>query len=432
MSEDGRPSIATMRRYTWMNILTGFLVWGVALAGVSMMMPIMYGTISQDMGWTISQTTSFMAIKSAVSGIAGLFAGGLIVKFGLKRVFVQSVVVIGLATLGLYFVSNLPIFYALAAVSGLASILALIAVQVTLAKWHSASIGRITGVAMLGGAVAGAIVPLATAFGLQNFGWHVTAAAAGVLVLTVVLGAAIFLFREAPEAYGYTADELDPGPAGGKRKVSGAMATDAGPEFRSIFKTRQFILLIIAATLSGAISNGVNEYIPLFVERQANLGAYMAALGFTIVLVISGLGKILFGWVFDRFSTKGVAACWALCGVAVLLSFPVAGLVTFLIFMLVRGVSHGGVVVQAPVLARHLYGIKPIAQVIALLNAAFHMGSALGIWAIGIGVDLTGGFGIPFTAVALTAGVCALIGLRLEPRYWAGYTAPRTPAHAGG
>jgi MFS family permease len=416
-----------------MNVLTGFLVWGVALAGVSMMMPIMYGSISQDMGWTITQTTSFMAIKSAVSGVAGLFAGGLIMKFGLKRVFVQAVIVVGLATLGLYFVSSLPIFYALAAISGFASILSLIAVQVTLAKWHSASIGRITGVAMLGGAAAGAVVPLATAFGLQNFGWHVTAAAAGALVLTVVLGAAIFLFRETPEAYGYTADELDPGPAGGKgARGRSQAATDAGPEFRSIVKTRQFILLIVAAALSGAISNGVNEYIPLFVERQANLGAYMAALGFTIVLVISGLGKILFGWVFDRLSTKGVAACWALCGVAVLLSFPVAGLATFLIFMLVRGVSHGGVVVQAPVLARHLYGIKPIAQVIAFLNAAFHMGSALGIWAIGIGVDLTGGFGIPFIAVALTAGVCALIGLQLEPRYWAGYTARRTPAHAGG
>ena len=420
MREDGRPSIATMRRYTWMNVLTGFLVWGVALAGVSMMMPIMYGSISQDMGWTISQTTSFMAIKSAVSGVAGLFAGGLIMKFGLKRVFVQAVIVVGVATLGLYFVSNLPIFYALAAISGFASILSLIAVQVTLAKWHSASIGRITGVAMLGGAAAGAIVPLATSFGLQNFGWHVTAAAAGALVLTVVLGAAIFLFRETPEAYGYTAEELDPGPAGGKgAKGRSQAATDAGPEFRSIVKTRQFIMLIVAAALSGAISNGVNEYIPLFVERQANLGAYMAAGG-------------LFGWVFDRFSTKGVAACWVLCGVAVLLSFPVAGLATFLIFMLVRGVSHGGVVVQAPVLARHLYGIKPIAQVIAFLNAAFHMGSALGIWAIGIGVDLTGGFSIPFIAVALTAGVCALIALRLEPKYWAGYTAPRAPAHAGG
>lgn len=428
MSEDSRPSIATMRRYAWMNILTGFLVWGVALAGVSMMMPIMYGTISQDMGWTISQTTSFMAIKSAVSGVGGLFAGSLIVRFGVKPVFIQSVAVIGVATLMLYFVSNLPIFYLLAAISGFASILSLIAIQVTLAKWHSASIGRITGVAMLGGAAAGTIVPLATAYGLAHFGWHATAAFAGVLVLIFVLTSAIFLFRENPANYGYTAEELDPGPGGAQAARSANAAAEAGPAFRDLLRTRQFILLMVAAILSGAISNGVNEYIPLFVERQANLGAYMGALGFTIVIVLSGVGKILFGWVFDRFSNRGVAACWALCGIAVLLAFPVTGFVTFLMFTLVRGLSHGGVVVQAPVLARHLYGIKPIAQVIAFLNAAFHLGAAVGIWAIGFGVDVTGGFTIPFIAVAVAAAICAFIGLGLEPKFWAGYKAKQQNA----
>lgn len=421
MSEDGRPSIGTMRRYAWMNILTGFLVWGIALAGVSMMMPIMYGSISKDMGWTITQTTSFMAIKSAVSAVGGLFAGGLIVRFGLKRVFVQSVMIVGVATFLLYFVNNLPVYYALAALSGFASILSLIAIQVTLAKWYSGSLGRMTGIAMLGGAVAGAVVPLATAYGREHFGWHATMAAAGVLVLVFVASSAIFLFRETPQAYGWTAEEIDPGPVGGKGARSAAMATDAGPEFRSILKSRQFILLIIATALSGAISNGVNEYVPLLVERHANLGAYLGALGFTIVLVLSGVGKIMFGWVFDRFSTKGVAACWALCGVAVLLTFPLSGMVTFLMFTTVRGLSHGGVIVQAPVLARHLYGIKPIAQVIAFLSAAFHLGASAGIWAIGFGVDLTGGFTIPLIAVTVVAAVCALIGLGFEPRYWAGY-----------
>jgi MFS family permease len=75
---------------------------------------------------------------------------------------------------------------------------------------------------------------------------------------------------------------------------------DPGPEFSSFLRSRQFILLIVAAAMSGVISNGINEYIPLFIERHTSLGAYVAALGFTIVIVISGLGKILFGWVFDR------------------------------------------------------------------------------------------------------------------------------------
>ena len=429
MTGADRIPIEQVRRYARMNIVAGFLIWGIALAGVSMMMPIMYNTISQDMHWTVSQTTSFMAIKSAVSALGGLFAGGLFVKFGLKRVFVPSIVTVGASTCLLYFVNNLPVYYILAAASGFASILCLIAIQVTLAQWYSGSLGRITGFAMLGGAVAGLVVPMATSFGLHRYGWHVTTGVGGIIVLVFLTLAVVLLVRETPEAYGYTAEELDPGH--GKRGAPAAgQPIDHGPEFSSFLKTKQFALLIVATALSGVISNSINEYIPLFIERHTNLGSYVAALGFTIVLVISGLGKILFGWVFDRFSTKGVSLCWAICGIAAMLTFPLAGFASFLVFTVVRGISHGGVVVQAPVLARHIYGVKSLPQVISLLGASFHLGASAGIAAIGLGVDLTGGFTIPFIIVAVLAFVAAALGLRFEPKYWSGYTghkdAPQT------
>lgn len=419
-----RLPIERVRRYARMNIAAGFLIWGVALAGVSMMMPIMYNTIAHDMHWTVAQTTSFMAIKSIVSALGGLFAGGLIVRFGLKRVFMPSILTVGVATTLLYFVQSLPVYYALAAISGFTSILALIGIQVTLARWYSASLGRVTGFAMLGGAAAGVVVPIATTLGLHHLGWHATAGIAGLVVLVGVGGALNFLVHESPEAYGYTATELDPGKAGSARPVTAAgTPADAGEEFATFKRSRPFILLILAAAMSGVISNSINEYIPLFIERHTNLGAYVAAMGFTIVLVISGLGKILFGWVYDRFSTRGVALCWALCGVAALLTFPLSGMVTFVLFTVVRGVSHGGVVVQAPVLARHIYGVRPLPQVISLLNAAFHLGAASGIAAIGFAVDATGGFTVPFIVVTVIAFTAALIGLQFKPRYWAGYTA---------
>lgn len=413
-----RLPIERVRRYARMNIIAGFLIWGVALAGVSMMMPIMYNSIVKDMGWSVAQTTSFMAIKSAVSAIGGLFAGGLIVRFGLKQVFMPSVVAIGLATAALYFVASLPVYYLLASISGFASIVALIGIQVTLARWYSASLGRVTGFAMLGGAAAGLIVPMATSFGLAHLGWHATSGIAGLIVLFGLGIGVNFLIHESPEAYGYTSDELDPG-----KSPAAAGAPPAGEDFASFKTSRQFIMLIIAAGLSGVISNGINEYIPLFIERHTDLGSYIAAMGFTIVLVISGVGKIVFGWVFDRMSTRGVALCWALCGIAALLTFPLSGMATFLMFTLVRGVSHGGVVVQAPILARHIYGVKPLPQVISLLNATFHLGAAAGIAAIGFGVDMTGGFTIPFIVVTVIAFATALMGLQFKPRYWSGYAA---------
>ncbi|KAJ8138030.1 hypothetical protein OY671_008757, partial [Metschnikowia pulcherrima] len=225
---------------------------------------------------------------------------------------------------------------------------------------------------MSGGAVAGTVVPMATTSGSGQLGWHATAGMAGLIVSVVSSLAVNFLVHETPEAYGYTADESDPGKAApGKPGVAG-QAPDPGPEFSSFSRSRQFISSIVAAAMSGVISNGIHEYIPSFIERHTSLGAYVAASGFTIVIVISGLGKISFGWVFDRLSTRGVASCWASCGVAASLTFPSAGLATFSMFTIVRGVSHGGVIVQAPVLARHMYGVRSSPQVISSLSAAFH------------------------------------------------------------
>lgn len=422
MATGERIGIEQVRRYARMNIIVGILVWGVALAGISMMMPITYNSIAKDMGWSVAQTTSFMAIKSGVSAVGGLFAGGLIVRFGMKRVFIPSLIAIGLSTAMLFFVRTLPTYYGLAAISGFASIQCLVAIQVTLARWYAASLGRMTGIAMLGGAAAGFIVPMATTLGLKYYGWHATFGMAGLFVLFVVTITISFLIHESPETYGYTAAELDPGTAGAEAARK-QLAVGPGPAFSEIRRTREFWLLIIAAGLSGIISNSINEYIPLFIERNTNLGAYVAALGFTIVIVISGLGKILFGWVFDRLSTRGIALCWALCGVAALLTFPLTGLVTFLMFTVLRGLSHGGVVVQAPVLARHIYGTRALPQVIALVGAAFHLGASAGIAAIGFGVDATGGFTIPFIVVTVIAFVAAFIALQFEPKYWPGYVA---------
>lgn len=420
--EIARLPIATVRRYAYLNVVASFLVWGFALAGISMMMPVMYDSIAKDTGWTLGQTTSFMVIKSLVSALTGLLVGSMFIRFGLKRVYIVSLAAIGLSTSLLFFAKSLPIYYAAAALSGFFSINCNIAFQVTLARWFSARLGSITGTALLGGAVAGAIVPLTTTYMVQQYGWHVTSGVAGLIVLLVLTTLVALLAHESPEAYGYTSDEIDPPKGGAQPAATPAVAgPPPGEEFRNMLRSPRFYVLLAAVFASGAFSNGINEHTALFLSHHADLGKYMAALGFTMVMVISAFGKIAFGWIFDRISTRGVALCWLLCAVAVALAFPVAGPVTFITFTLFRGLAQGGVVVQQPILARHMFGVKPVAQTIAFLMAAFHLGAAAGIGLIGLGYDMTGSYTVPFIGVIVTALVASGIALTFKPKYWAGY-----------
>jgi hypothetical protein len=112
--------------------------------------------------------------------------------------------------------------------------------------------------------------------GLRQLGWHATAGMAGLIVLVVLSLAVNFLVHETPEATAtpptnWTWWHAAPG------KPELRVAPDPGPEFSSFLRS-QFILLIVAAAMSGVISNGINEYIPLFIERHTSLGACVAAL----------------------------------------------------------------------------------------------------------------------------------------------------------
>jgi MFS family permease len=362
-----------------------------------------------------------MMVKSFFSGFVGLLAGLFFSQRTMKSVYVAAVMVCGLATALLYFVHDLWAYYAIAALSGTAGIVAGIALQVSLARWFSARLGQATGFALLGGAMAGLTVPLGMTYLVEAYGWRAASGIAGLAVMGPLAVAVLILSHDSPERYGSSAEELDPPAKGSEHPVS---QIGEGEDFRDILRSRAFWFAMIAIFCSGAVDGGVNEHTPLFLARQGNYGSYMAALGLTGVIAIGGLGKIAFGWLFDRFSTRGVALCWLLGGAATALAFPVAGMATFLAFMIARGLAHGGIVVDIPIVAKHLFGAKSVGRVIAFLSAASHIGTGAGAGAVGFAYDLLGNYDIPFAFMIGLSVVSTALILSIAPRYWVGYRAP--------
>jgi len=389
------------------------------VAGVSMMVTVSYKPIMQEMHWSNEQTTAFMAIKSLVSALTGLLIGHAFVSFGLKRVYVIALAAIGLSTSMLYFAHTLSVYYLAAAVSGFFSIICNIAYQVTLARWFTARLGQMMGYAVLGAAFAALVVPVSTAYFVKQYGWHVTFGLAGLFVLVVLTTLVGLLAHESPERYGYSADEIDPPKTGAPARGASA-GPPAGDDFRAMLRMPRFYILCACVFASGAFSNGINEHTTLFLAER-HLGAYAAAGGFTMVMVLSALGKVCFGWLFDKISTKGVAIGWALCGIAVALAFPVASLPTLVVFVAFRGIAQGASVVQTPILARHMFGLRSVAQTISVLMGCFHLGAATGIFLIARFHDVSGGYEVPFIGIIVLAFLASGVALTFRPQYWVNY-----------
>jgi len=138
--------------------------------------------------------------------------------------------------------------------------------------------------------------------------------------------------------------------------------------------------------------------------------------------VIAIVSKIGSGWIFDRFSIKGIAFFWGMLAVSIFLGLPVAGTGTLLLFIVIRGVAHGGLIVDVPVLTKHYFGMERIGLTMGVLSVCVNLGYAAGPPIFALFADTYGNFTIGMIVFGVVAliGTCLLVPIR--PRYW---TSPR-------
>jgi MFS transporter, OFA family, oxalate/formate antiporter len=137
-----------------------------------------------------------------------------------------------------------------------------------------------------------------------------------------------------------------------------------------------------------------------------------------LLAVIGVLAKIGSGWFFDRYSIRGITAFWLLLAISIFLGLPVAGVGTLLLFIVTRGIAHGGMIVDAPVISRHYFGLEQIGLTLGIVELCVNLGFAVGPPVFGWLADTYGNF----STGLVVYGVVALVGTALlvpvKPRFW--------------
>jgi len=116
----------------------------------------------------------------------------------------------------------------------------------------------------------------------------------------------------------------------------------------------------------------------LFLKSEKGLSLEIVALG-SAVLAGVGIGvKVLFGWIFDKLSILGIAACYVLLAVSIGLAFGVSGVGSMLVFVTVMGTAHAGYIVSGPVLLKHRYGLQNLGLKIGISTLCASIGFGIG------------------------------------------------------
>ena len=370
-----------------------FCIVGLALWGL----PFYYDFMVQQFGWTRAQVTSGNALSKLVVGpVFGFIAGWIIDRFGPRRVMMAGILMAGGALVGLGWTSTLGMFYLFYFFNALGYVCGgPLPNQVLLSRWFDKSRGKAMGFAYLGIGIGGATVPWISHALIQQFGWQAALRWLGLLIVAVSLPLA-FVVKEAPPRS--TPD----------RKVSGTA------DVMRAFKTLPFFLLTFGSMCSIAAVSGTQQNLKLFLSLDRHFTQSDAARVLSLVLSFSIVGRLLMGWLADRFSKKYVMLLtYLLVAAGIPLLFLGRTRLAMYASAAVFGVGLGGDYMIIPLMTAEIFGMQILGRLLGVILTAGGIAEAISPWLTGRLRDATGNYSAScFVLVAIAlVGAAAVLGL---------------------
>ena len=369
-----------------------FCIVGLALWGL----PFYYDFFIRDFGWTRAEVTSGNAISKLIVGpVFGFLAGWLVDRFGPKRLMMAGILMAAGALVGLGGASTLTWFYFFYLMNALGYVCGgPLPSQVLISRVFVESRGKAMGLAYLGIGFGGAFAPWISHYLAVKFGWQMALRLIGGLIIAVALPF-VALLKEA----------LPP-----KDKDEKSAAT----EVKKAFKTPSFVLLIVGSMCSIAAVSGTQQNLKLFLSLDRQYSQASAAQILSLVLSFSIIGRIVIGWMADRFPKKYV----------MLLIYLLVAAVTPVLFLgeqraviaiaaALFGIGLGGDYMIIPLITAEIFGVNILGRLMGVLLTAGGIAEALSPWWIAHLRDSTGSYAYSCAALVGMAllGAVAILAL---------------------
>lgn len=408
------PASAPRPFFGWHVVAATFLLatfgWGVGFYGP----PVFLYAVTARTGWPVALVSAAVTLHFLLG--AGVVANlpRLYRRFGVPLVTVTGSVLLALGTVGWALAAEPWQLFAAALASGAGWVaMGAAAVNALVAPWFDLRRPAALGMAYNGASLGGVIFsPLWIAL-IAGIGFAPAAIAVGGVMVAVVVGLSVLVFRRTPEGMRQTPDGAE-----------GAVPRPQSPQGgstprRSFFRDRRFLTLAAGMMLGlfaqiGLLAHLFSLLVPVLGEGLTGFamgGATLAAI----------LGRSLVGWVMPASADRRLVAC-ASYGVQVigsllfLLAAGAGGL--WLAFgIALFGLGVGNATSLPPLIAQQEFSAAETARVVPLIVAIGQAGYAFAPAAFGLlrgigEVDATesGALFVCAAAVQLAAIGCLLLG----------------------
>ena len=361
--------------------------------------------LSGAFGWSRESVSAAFGLAALTVAVCSPPLGHLLDRFGPRRVILPCMAVFGVAFGSLGFLT--PRLVHLYAIFVLLGIVGNGTTQMgysrAVSTWFDKRRGLALALVMAGVGTGAMVFPPAAQALIAAHGWRAAYIVLGSLVLLLGLPLTALFVRERPRD------------SAARRTVLEGMTVAEG------LRSRTFWILIGTLLLSSVSMNGAITHLsPLLTDR--GVPAASAALAASMLGLASFFGRLLTGFLLDRFSGPRVGFC--LCAMAaggiLLLARAGASLPGMAAAMLI-GLGVGAEADLTPYLLTRYFGLRAFSTLYGFTWTAYAMAGAIGpVW-MGKAFDATGSYASLLTLLAVSTLVAAGLLLMLPgyPRGWA-------------
>ncbi|WP_425308554.1 MFS transporter [Ammonicoccus fulvus] len=371
------------RRAWWMVSWSTIAITASVASLVLSPFSVLLGPISQEFGWSRSQTSGLVSIFALTAAVVTPVVGRLLDKHGTRKILVPGVILtlIGLASLSIL----PPQLWLWMTVMGLLGVVSVtvngMPVVRLAARWVDRRRGLAIGIVGTGLALGQAISPVIVGGLMTHYGWRTSFIGLAVFGLIVALLPALFVLR-------------DPRPEESVKLGETTHHTEEelpGLTVKEAFKTRQYWILLISTLVIACAMPGVLVHlVSILTDQGISMERAVAALSLAGLATMAG--RLIGGFLLDVIHAPYVAM--------VVFLFPVVGFLMLgsgmgilpLIGAMCVGFAMGGEADLVSYMTSRYLGMKSFGSLYGILFALLALGYAIGPAVYAASYDSTGSY----------------------------------------
>jgi len=391
----------------------GYPGWRVALAsglglfvGFGSLLVYTFGIflkpLTEEFSWSRQAYSLAFGIAALTVAVSSPGLGYLLDRFGPKRIILPCLTIYGCAFASLFLLTHrIGHLYVVFVVLGLVGNgTAQLAYSQAVSTWFDRRRGLALALLMAGSAVGAMILPPAAQTLILHLGWRGAFLVLGTIVLVLGLPVVARFVRERP---GFRSS--------GRHEAPGASLQQA-------LRSRPFWILIAALFLASISQNGALTHLSALLTDRG-VSASEAAIAVSAMGAASLLGRLVTGWLLDRFFAPRVAFCLlSLCALGVFFLSSAHSLAIGSLASALIGLGMGGEADITPYLLSRYFGFRSFSTLYGFTWTSYAIAGAIGPVLMGGAFDASASYQV--FLVKLSAMTLASAGLMLFlPRYGA-------------